>query len=977
MPGRLTFIRALPLPLALLLALLQPVVAAAQQMPLRYYGQQDGLANLAVSSMVRDRAGYMWVGTENGVFRYDGAGFQRYAQSAGLDDPLVTGLLLDQDDRLWVGNYNNLFLKVGERLQPVLRDDGRKIGIWPSQSLAAGPDGSRYVVTGQRVYTLALPDGKPRVQPVFSEQQIQQHAELAEIASVYPDKDASLWLGCGKSLCHSGRAGVTVWGPEQGVPADNWRAILRDRGGQLWARGEHRIVALPAGTQRFVDRTPPGDRLRKANLRPILSEDEQGRLLSNVDDGLVRWDQARWEHFGPANGLRSAGGLNAVQFDQGGGLWLGSLGLGVINWAGYGNWENWTSAQGLPSDVVLSFVRDAKGVLYAGTRSGPARLLPGSQRFIPAASAEHADQWSSLAMDGGGQVWGGSYSGALRRLTSDGRAVVHARQLPTVHRLLIDGRQRLWVTTADGIAVADMASRARQLQPPEGLVQPSGANPESYGAVCRVPDGAVWFLGGHHLLRLDADGKSWSRHPAPKLGGGATGVVDLYGMGCSGDGTLWLSDMSSRIWRAVPDKQGLQFQAVDSSLLGGASIIGLHEDRRGWLWVGTDAGIAVWNRAQWRFFNQNDGLVWNDANGSAFYEDVDGSMWIATSNGASHVRRPELLFAPHPLAVRVEAARRDGQPLALDQPWRLSWSGAPLDLKLSSPYYQNRSMLRFHYRMAGLESGWAESAVPQLRYAALPPGDYQFEYYATDAYSQSVSALHRQSVTVLPPWWRTAQFYLLCGVSAVLLLTALYRLRVRHLLLRQQHTEQLVRERTRELELSREQLRQRALRDSLTGAWNRGAILEILERALEQALAQQRPLLLILLDLDYFKRVNDTHGHAAGDAVLREAVARLSAAVRQSDAVGRYGGEEFLVLLPGLDEASGHGRVEQLRNALRCEPIGIGGQASISVTGSFGVIAFDPRRPLPAAELIGLADQALYRCKENGRDRIEYAPAAA
>ena len=458
--------------------------------------------------------------------------------------------------------------------------------------------------------------------------------------------------------------------------------------------------------------------------------------------------------------------------------------------------------------------------------------------------------------------------------------------------------------------------------------------------------------------------------------------ADMYGMACSADGTLWLSDTGGKLWRAAlpgpggRGKQGLQLQRVENGVLGGASILGLYEDRRGWLWVGTDAGVAVWNGAQWRFFNQNDGLVWNDVNGSVFYEDADGSMWIATSNGASHVRRPELLFAPQPLAVHVEAARGDGRALALGQDWKMAWSTAPLEVTLSSPFYQNRSMLRFHYRMAGLESRWAESAAPQLRYAALPPGEYQFEYYASNAWSQSVSAVHRQAVTVLPPWWRTTQFYLLCALSSGLALAALYRLRVRHLLRRQQHTEQLVRERTRELELSREQLRERALRDSLTGAWNRGAIMEIIERALEQGQALQRPLLLILLDLDHFKRVNDDHGHAAGDAVLREAVARLSGAVRQSDAVGRYGGEEFLVLLPGLDEASGHARVEQLRHAIRCQPVRIGETGSITVTGSFGVIAFDPRRPLPAAELIELADQALYRCKENGRDRIEYASAA-
>ncbi|MFS2002490.1 diguanylate cyclase [Duganella sp. CT11-25] len=951
-------------------ALLLPAVAAAQQMPLRYYGQEDGLANLAVTAMVRSRDGYIWVGTENGFYRYNGTSFQRYAQSAGLDETLVTGLTVDHEDNLWVSNYNNLFLKVGERLRPILRDDGRKINTWPSQSMSIAPDGTRYIVTGQRVYTLTLLRGdQTRVTPVFSEEQIAQNARLARISGVLAEADATLWLGCGPALCHRGPEGVTVWGTAQGVPEENWRAILRDRGGQLWARGDHRIIALPPGAQRFVDRAPPGDTMRKEILRPVLVEDSQGRVLSNADDGLVRWDRDRWEHFGPANGLRLAGGISALQFDQGGGLWLGSRGLGLINWLGYGNWENWTTAQGLPHDVVLSFVRDGAGTLFVGTRSSPARLLPGASRFAPAASGLEPVQWSSLALDGNGQVWGATFSGLLARLTGGG-ASVHTRGLPGVTGLLVDRRQRLWLATNDGISLTDTTARAQPVHQPEGLVQPTGVDTMASNAQCQAADGTLWFLGLNQLLHLD--GANWSRHAVRPPGGDS----DLTTMSCSADGTLWLSDTRSRLWRLSIGGQGMQLKPVDHRLLAGANILALREDRRGWLWVATDAGVAVWNREHWRFFNQNDGLVWNDTNGNAFYEDVDGSMWIATSNGASHVLRPELLFAPQHMSARIETANRGAEPLALDQPWKLPWSSAPLELDLASLHVQNRGALRFHYRLAGLENDWAESATPHLRYAALPPGDYQFEYYASNAYSHSASPLQRHAVTVLPPWWRTTPFYLLCGLLTLALLTLLYRLRVRHLLRRQLLTEQLVRERTRELELSREQLRQRALKDSLTGAWNRGAIMEIIEHALEQAIAQQQPLLLVLLDLDHFKRVNDNYGHAAGDAVLREAVARLSAAVRQSDAVGRYGGEEFLVLLPGLDEAGGHGRVEELRHAIRREPIRIGEQQSITVTGSFGAIAFDPRRPLPVAELIERADQALYRSKENGRDRIEYALAA-
>ena len=946
-------------------ATLSPAITGAQQLPLRYYGQQDGLANLATTALARDRSGYLWVGTENGLFRYNGASFQRYAQGQGLKEPLVTGLMVDHDDQLWVGSYNGLYLKMGERLQPVPSTDGKKVDIWPAQNLSSGPDGSRYVVSAQHAYSLTVHNNLPALTPVFTEQEVKQYPSLAHVASVYADRDSTLWMGCGSALCHRNAKGLMIWGSAQGVPSDIWRAILRDRSGQLWAHGEHHIIALPPSAKNFIDRTPPGNVLRKVSLQATLAEDADGRILINVDSGIFQWDRSRWIQYGATNGLRSGGGLNALLFDPDGDLWIGSHGLGLISWRGYSNWENWTLAQGLPDDVVLSFVRDKKNVLHIGTRSGPASLLPNTGNFVPA-TAGQMNEWSSMVVDGSGQIWGSSYAGDLMRISSDGQIHVHAKHLSQINRLLVDQQQRLWLSTEEGIVVVDTTVPDQPVRKPDGLPPQSDLKNNFYAEACQAPNGDIWFLAADHLLQLH--GTQWHRHSARQFGERA----DLYSMSCSANSTLWLADTRGNLWHGSPNSKGFHVARIDNQALDGASIIALHEDRRGWLWIGTDAGVAVWNRDHWRFLNQTDGLVWNDTNGTVFYEDVDGSMWIATSNGASHIRRPTMLFAPQNLTARIEAARRGTQPLALNQPWTLPWSTAPLEVNLASLHYRNRSSLRFHYRMAGLELNWAESAIPQLRYAALPPGDYEFEYYASNAYS-GTSPVQRQMITVLPPWWRTTPFYLLCLLVLLLLLTMLYRFRVRQLLQRQLHTEQLVRERTQELEASREQLRQRALRDSLTGAWNRGAIMEIIEHGLEQALARKKPLLLVMLDLDHFKRINDTYGHTAGDTVLREAVARLSAAVRQNDAVGRYGGEEFLVVLPDLDEVTGRMRVEQLREVIRREPVQISSEQAITVTGSFGAIAFEPGRPRSTAELIAHADQALYRSKENGRDRIEYA----
>jgi diguanylate cyclase (GGDEF)-like protein len=172
-----------------------------------------------------------------------------------------------------------------------------------------------------------------------------------------------------------------------------------------------------------------------------------------------------------------------------------------------------------------------------------------------------------------------------------------------------------------------------------------------------------------------------------------------------------------------------------------------------------------------------------------------------------------------------------------------------------------------------------------------------------------------------------------------------------------------------ELLAAREALREQATKDSLTGIWNRSSIFDILERSLARAAREERPLGLVLIDLDHFKTVNDAYGHLAGDAVLREAARRLKSAVRVYDDVGRYGGEEFLVVLPGCDEQGATSLAERMREQLEAEPVVVH-DAAVTITGSFGVVtAVDPSQTTPEA-LVHTADDALYAAKRAGRNRV-------
>jgi len=165
---------------------------------------------------------------------------------------------------------------------------------------------------------------------------------------------------------------------------------------------------------------------------------------------------------------------------------------------------------------------------------------------------------------------------------------------------------------------------------------------------------------------------------------------------------------------------------------------------------------------------------------------------------------------------------------------------------------------------------------------------------------------------------------------------------------------------------TREELRFQATHDALTGILSRGAVLDLLQRELKRAVRPQTPIAILMLDVDHFKKINDTYGHLAGDLVLKEVTHRISQRVRSYDLVGRYGGEEFLIVLPDCDTNHILQSAERIRLGVANTPIlGIG--AEISVTISIGATVVTPGKTLPK-EILATADAALYRAKNGGRN---------
>lgn len=174
---------------------------------------------------------------------------------------------------------------------------------------------------------------------------------------------------------------------------------------------------------------------------------------------------------------------------------------------------------------------------------------------------------------------------------------------------------------------------------------------------------------------------------------------------------------------------------------------------------------------------------------------------------------------------------------------------------------------------------------------------------------------------------------------------------------------------------AREHLQFKASHDALTSLWNRGAIIELLERELSRARREGGSVGILLADVDHFKKINDTWGHLVGDEVLRAVTGRLKAEVRSYDGVGRYGGEEFLILLPGCDRTKLETKAEQLRRTADRSPIETSA-GPVPVTISIGGIASAECAECDLKKLLRATDAALYRAKLAGRNRTELARAS-
>ncbi len=924
----------------------------------RWHGFDDAPGRSLVRDMANDRQGRLWVIFEReGLAYYDGDGWKRVGEARFHQRFSTVGE--GDSTELWVAHNDGLARLEGDTW---VEDPGNPVGslgraIAFARTSGVGGEPREWLATADRGlwYRRASSEAWRRY----------DHPALANLAitdlkRVQDRGVESLWVvSYGGGVARLTGDQLRLWRADTGeLPTEAIYSAVATHG----ADGEAQVwMASRAGLLRFH-----GERVDVFDRRHGLpAEAVRGIKLQRNSDGV----ESLWlaTEGGVARATLAASPWNTVSLlgaadngsfgvlvepDGRGGerLWVGSSreGLALLE---QGRWRYFREGPGgLPARSVRGIWRipgdDGRDHLLLSQPGAPL-LEIGADFEIhpldvpwPVQPETGANHVLARTVDGQVEWWVATNHAGVHRLRggqwTSFRFIGDGKH-SAVHWLLAQtdaqGRDWLWAADSRGIARFD-GDRWERLNGNLGLPRDGFRSLALYQENGRD---VLWGSSTHHgILRLDVQDPL---RPMPATGSAPPPPPD------------------PTIYSTLRDRQGRIYVCTNNGVQQLTP-----RDGGGW---------------DERVFRRRDGLVHDECNTNSQFVDRHDRYWVGTLGGLSlydpNLSRPGP--APRAKPLRLTALRVAGKSLPVPADGGLALPAGQHELRIEFSLLTGLRERESLYRtqMMGLEpKPGAWSPQHDRIFSGLAPGDYRFRVEARDFAGVEASPIEL-TVTVPPLWWQQAWLQgLALGalVLAGLLLVALYNRGLRQ---RQRQLRQEVAERTSELNDANQRLTELSYLDPLTGIANRRRLLEAMKAEIERAREQQKPLGLIVADVDRFKQYNDRFGHLAGDAALRAIATAMGSAMREQDLVARFGGEEFACLMIDADLAIVQRVAERMRLLVEALPPRALGNATQTLTISAGVLSRIPRAEDSPESLLHDADQALYGAKASGRNRVQVA----
>jgi len=958
-------------------------------------GQYAMRSTTALALDARDR---LWVGGFGNLLRLDGVQVNSYRP--GLTPYLAQGhiralLPLENGDMLVGGNREGVLLweLASGRLVPLLPDGGER--LTRINGLSRDRDGGVWVAAEQGLLHWA--GGRSR--------RLQAVAELDDLPRLSPRvfsalhaADGSLWVAAHNGLYRRGpgAAGfepVRIGNPvlDQRLASETVWVLEQDGLGRVWAGLVRSGAVVFDGRRAFA---PAGlDGITGVHhgrtIRSLLWADGQ-MWLGTDGSGLLACagacGQARRV---PVNLSAYEGQRNfhvrGLSLARDGRIWAASdRGVFHFNPQPRGIHELDVTPSGMDPHLRMNATRallhdPARQQLWLGREAGELMrwdLASGKRELLYLPEPYSSSPVNALGMDANGKLWvAGSGVAWVDRVSLQ---VSMAGQIGSQPRSQVNhmvvGGQRVWLAYHDGVVEVDLAGRVlRQMRSSAD----SGLRTTHIVALAQQ---GRWLWAGtpEGLHRIDLE--RWQAEPVallPKASPAQRERVELInGLAVEGQ-TLWVATAAG-VFKRDAATGAVTAQAATQGLVINALQVGA--DQRLWFSASPTTLGTIGRDGQVRLYGAHDGV--NDNRGfhrNAVQYLASGQMLFGTGTGVLAVELAQLPAEPAALPELVPVITG----LQVDgQRWAEGALPAPGQKVVLQPE-QQRLMVEFSalqpiaparrrhaFMLQGHDPDWISvepGVAPMALYGKLPAGDYTLALRVSSDEKPGAQWISHYPLQVLPQWYQRTWVYVAALAGLVLAGYLLLWVRERIISRRQRQLERLVSQRTRELQQANSQLAALAGEDALTGLYNRRRLLQRLNELIAQSRRQPCIASVVLLDLDHFKHINDTHGHLAGDAVLQQVAALLQASLRGQDMAARYGGEELLLLLPDTDQDTALEVAQRLRLAI-AEMTVISEDLRLSVSASFGVAQLQPEQT--AEQWIERADMALYRAKREGRNRV-------
>lgn len=926
---------------------------------MRIWNTTDGLPHNSINHITQDSQGYLWIATWQGPVRFNGRVFEVFNDETQLPDP----------GALFVGEnpFTGAMVATGARggvshFQPALA-----AGDW---------------------------EARPRV---FD------RVDFALFTSADCTWYATVTTGTVRE-CNGERTQFTR---KDGLPSNSVLTLAQDSQGRVWAATDRGPAYFNAEQQQF--QTLPN--LPQGYSFGVVNDHTNGDLWLNIDEHVYRVDVddlsvQQWPVSYPST-------ITELYQDPHGNIWVGTHehGLTQLNEQS----AVMTSVEnGLPNNHILSIFVDRENTLWVGTHRGltqfrqapfhshrkedglgydyvrallqlqSGNILVGGLGGIkqianetilpfPTTSSVAEESILTFAQAKDGLLYVGTFTNGLYVLRN-GEQIAHYNETNgfpgnDIRSILLANDGYLYAATSRGVLRAKRQANG-ELSAPDYFGIAQGLPDEIIYAILQSETGDIWIGSMRGLSVLNENGIQRIDLSA------VTNAEFMFGFHESDQHIYVASDRGLIIyhkqteqWQVFDDDNGLPF----------VKFFDVTRDQQGHLWLATGRGLYFidaneFDRAvyddnpatplNYTFYTSFHGLASAQINtgGPPMMVDRQGELWLATSQGVGHYLPANLAaLERQPPQPVIESVRADG--VAVTPESYLEATTGRIEFGFAGLGFHHPESIRYRVQLAGYDEGWVSPTAGQLSvaYTELPPGAYIFQiqtaYPNGDWSAAATFAFHK-----LPTLWQRPLVWFIIGAVVLVLVVLIIRLRSYSLKRSKARLQELVREQTKSLE-------QLAHQDSLTLLANRRAFDEFLRQKVAQTKGNQ--LGLILLDLDYFKDINDRYLHTTGDKVLKRVAQIITATARESDMVARWGGEEFAVLLTHTSREQLYAVCERMRTEL--ENADLHDLVSdLNVTGSFGAALHEPNET--AASLLRRTDKALYKAKTEGRNRTELAP---